>query len=110
MKRVIFALSSISLSLALTGCADLQNQAGSYLPGASSQQPQAVAMEGGQQVQYIPGTGTGRTANTSYQANTSNGQSGESSFVGDMMKSATDTLKSEASSTVRSTVRGMFSR
>ena len=109
MKRVIFALSSITFSLALTGCADLQNQASGYLPGASSQ-PQAVAMEGGQQVQYIPGTGTGRTANTSYQANTSNGQSGESSFVGDMMKSATDTLKSEASSTVRSTVRGMFSR
>ena len=95
------------MSLALTGCADLQSQASGYLPGASSQ-TQAVVMEGGQQVQYIPGTG--RTANTSYQANTSNGQSGESSFVGDMMKSATDTLKSEASSTVRSTVRGMFSR
>jgi hypothetical protein len=108
MKRANLAFSSIVLSLALGGCADLQSQAGSYLPGASSQQPQAVAMEGGQQVQYIPGTG--KTANTSYQANNTGSQNGESSFVGDMMKSATDTLKSEASSTVRSTVRGMFSR
>lgn len=107
MKTLTFAVVVSSLALALTGCADLQNQAQGFMPGTQQQGSQVAQYEGGQQVQYIKGTG--QSANTSYQANNA-GSGQESSFMGDMVKSATDTLKSEASSTVRSTVRGMFSR
>lgn len=112
MKRAI-SFAAVAIVMSLTGCADMQKQASGYLPGSSSQQPAQVAVEGGQPVQYIPGTGTGKSvtttrAGTSYQASTSNGE--ESSFMGDMVKSATDSLKSEATSGVRSTVRGLFSR
>lgn len=106
MKTTLTALIASSLALALTGCADLAQQANGYLPGAQNT-PQVAQYEGGQQVQYIKGNA--QPANTSYQANNTSNQQ-ESSFMGDMVKSATDTLKSEASSTVRSTVRGMFSR
>lgn len=76
------------------------------MPGTQQQGTQVAQYEGGQPVQYIQGTAKPAT---SYQANNTT-QQGESSFMGDMVKSATDSLKSEASSTVRSTVRGMFSR
>lgn len=105
MKTTLTALIASSLALALTGCADLAQQANGYLPGAQNT-PQVAQYEGGQPVQYIQGTAKPAT---SYQANNTSNQQ-ESSFMGDMVKSATDTLKSEASSTVRSTVRGMFSR
>lgn len=106
MKTLTFAVVVSSLALALTGCADLQNQAQGFMPGTQAQGTQVAQYEGGQPVQYIQGTAKSAT---SYQANNST-QQGESSFMSDMVKSATDTLKSEASSTVRSSVRGMFSR
>ena len=106
MKRAI-SFVAITLSLSLSGCADLQNQASGYLPGATSQPAAStVAMEGGQKVQYIPGTGQNSVATNSG----TNQNEEESSFLGDMVKSATDSVKSEATSGVRSAVRGMFSR
>ncbi|WP_122286855.1 hypothetical protein [Pseudomonas syringae group genomosp. 3] len=112
MKRAI-SFAAIITTLSLTGCADLQKQASGYMPGSQPAQPAVASYEGGQQVQFIPGNAknTNTNTNTSYQANNTNasGQQ-ESSFMGDMVKSATDTMKSEASSTVRSTVRGLFSR
>lgn len=113
MKRVISMVCVAGLAVAMVGCADLQKQASGYLPagaGSAQNQPQAVAVEGGQPVQYIPGTGTGKAttrANSSYQANAT---TEEPSFMGDLMKTATDSVKSEAGSTVRSTVRSLFSR
>lgn len=108
MKRAI-SFAAVATILSLTGCADLQKQASSYMPGSQPAQPTTASYEGGQQVQFIPGNAKSTT--TSYQANSTNasGQQ-ETSFMGDMMKSATDSVKSEATSTVRSTVRGLFSR
>ncbi|WP_147463122.1 hypothetical protein [Pseudomonas savastanoi] len=109
MKRSL-SLAAIVVVASLSGCADLQKQASGYLPSSQPSQPQVASYEGGQQVQFIPGNAK---ASTSYQATTNTGTGTgqqESSFMGDMMKSATDTVKSEASSTVRSTVRGLFSR
>lgn len=108
MKRAI-SFAAIITTLSLTGCADLQQQASAYMPGSQQAQPAVASYEGGQQVQFIPGNA--RSTATSYQANNTNasGQQ-DSSFMGDMVKSATDTMKSEASSTVRSSVRGLFSR
>lgn len=107
MKRAI-SFAATTLTLSLSGCADLQNQASSYMPGASTQPAaRTVAMEGGQKVQYIPGTGQNSVATTN---NGTSQNSEESSFLGDMVKSATDSVKSEATSGVRSAVRGMFSR
>ena len=102
MKRAI-SFAAITLTLSLSGCADMQKQASAYMPGATSQ---PVAMEGGQKVQYIPGTGQNNVATNSG----TNQNTEESSFLGDMVKSATDSVKSEATSGVRSAVRGMFSR
>ncbi|MBJ2280180.1 hypothetical protein JFT58_18035 [Pseudomonas sp. MF6767] len=108
MKRAISFAATLTI-LSLTGCADLQQQASGYMPGSQPAQPTVASYEGGQQVQFIPGNA--KTTNTSYQAaNTNASGQQESSFMGDMVKSATDTMKSEASSTVRSTVRGLFSR
>ena len=85
----------------------MQKQASAYMPGATSQPAAStVAMEGGQKVQYIPGTGQNSVATNSG----TNQNEEESSFLGDMVKSATDSVKSEATSGVRSAVRGMFSR
>ena len=107
MKRSL-SLAAITVILSLTGCADMQKQASAYIPGATSQPAAStVAMEGGQKVQYIPGTGQNSVATTN--SGTSQ-NSEESSFLGDMVKSATDSVKSEATSGVRSAVRGMFSR
>ncbi|RMO65451.1 hypothetical protein ALQ37_200228 [Pseudomonas syringae pv. aptata] len=109
MKRAV-SFAVVATILTLTGCADLQKQAGAYMPGSQPAQPTTASYEGGQQVQFIPGNA--KATNTSYQANntsTANGQQ-DSSFIGDMMKTATDSVKSEAGSTVRSTVRGLFSR
>ena len=106
MKRAI-SFAAITLSLSLSGCADMQKQASAYMPGASTQPAAStVAMEGGQKVQYIPGTGQNSVATNSG----TNQNEEESSFLGDMVKSATDSVKSEATSGVRSAVRGMFSR
>ena len=106
MKRAI-SFAAITLTLSLSGCADMQKQASAYMPGATSQPAAStVAMEGGQKVQYIPGTGQNSVATNS---GTSQNEE-ESSFLGDMVKSATDSVKSEATSGVRSAVRGMFSR
>ncbi|ARA80353.1 MULTISPECIES: hypothetical protein [Pseudomonas syringae group] len=108
MKRA-FSFAAIVTTLSLTGCADLQQQASSYMPGSQPAQPTTAGYEGGQQVQFIPGNA--KTSTTSYQANNTNasGQQ-DSSFMGDMMKTATDSVKSEAGSSVRSVVRGLFSR
>lgn len=107
MKRAI-SFVAITLSLSLSGCADMQKQASAYMPGASTQPAAStVAMEGGQKVQYIPGTGQNSVATTNSGTNQN---TEESSFLGDMVKSATDSVKSEATSSVRSAVRGMFSR
>ncbi|MEN4750766.1 hypothetical protein ABEH28_13465 [Pseudomonas sp. Ps21-P2] len=109
MKRSL-SLAVIVAVASLSGCADLQKQASGYMPGSQPTQPTTASYEGGQQVQFIPGNA--KATNTSYQANntgTANGQQ-DSSFIGDMMKTATDSVKSEAGSTVRSTVRGLFSR
>ena len=106
MKRAI-SFAAITLTLSLSGCADMQKQASAYMPGATSQPAAStVAMEGGQKVQYIPGTGQNSVATNSG----TNQNTEESSFLGDMVKSATDSVKSEATSGVRSAVRGMFSR
>ena len=106
MKRAI-SFAAITLTLILSGCADMQKQASAYMPGATSQPAAStVAMEGGQKVQYIPGTGQNNVATNSG----TNQNTEESSFLGDMVKSATDSVKSEATSGVRSAVRGMFSR
>lgn len=106
MKRAI-SFAAITLTLSLSGCADMQKQASAYMPGATSQPAAStVAMEGGQKVQYIPGTGQNSVATN---AGTNQNEE-ESSFLGDMVKSATDSVKSEATSGVRSAVRGMFSR
>ena len=108
MKRAISFAATLTI-LSLTGCADLQQQASGYMPSSQPAQANQVAYEGGQPVQFIPGNA--KTSTTSYQANNSGStNTQESSFMGDMVKSATDTMKSEASSTVRSTVRGLFSR
>ncbi|MFI3044516.1 hypothetical protein [Pseudomonas coronafaciens] len=109
MKRSL-SLAAVVVVATLSGCADLQKQASGYMPGSQPAQVNQVGYEGGQQVQFIPGNA--KATNTSYQANntsTANGQQ-DSSFIGDMMKTATDSVKSEAGSTVRSTVRGLFSR
>ena len=110
MKRSL-SIAAIVVVASLSGCADLQKQASGYLPSSQPAQPAVSSYEGGQQVQFIPGNAK---TSTSYQANNTTTTNGtgqqESSFMGDMMKSATDTMKSEASSTVRSTVRGLFSR
>ena len=107
MKRSL-SLAAITVILSLTGCADMQKQASAYIPGATSQPAAStVAMEGGQKVQYIPGTGQNSVATTNSGTNQN---TEESSFLGDMVKSATDSVKSEATSSVRSAVRGMFSR
>jgi len=107
MKRSL-SLAAITVILSLTGCADMQKQASAYIPGATSQPAAStVAMEGGQKVQYIPGTGQNSVATTNSGTNQN---TEESSFLGDIMKSATDSVKSEATSGVRSAVRGMFSR
>lgn len=108
MKRLL-SLAAIVVVASLSGCADLQKQASGYMPGSQPAQPAVTSYEGGQQVQFIPGNAK---ASSSYQANntsTTNGQQ-DSSFVGDMMKTATDSVKSEAGSSVRSAVRGLFSR
>ena len=106
MKRAI-SFAAITLILSLSGCADMQKQASAYMPGATSQPAaSSVAMEGGQKVQYIPGTGQNSVATNSG----TNQNTEESSFLGDIVKSATDSVKSEATSGVRSAVRGMFSR
>ena len=106
MQRAI-SFAAITLTLSLSGCADMQKQASAYMPGATSQPAAStVAMEGGQKVQYIPGTGQNSVATNSG----TNQNEEESSFLGDMVKSATDSVKSEATSGVRSAVRGMFSR
>lgn len=107
MKRSL-SLAAITVILSLTGCADMQKQASAYIPGATSQPAAStVAMEGGQKVQYIPGTGQNSVATTNSGTNQN---TEESSFLGDIVKSATDSVKSEATSGVRSAVRGMFSR
>lgn len=106
MKRSL-SIAAIVVVASLSGCADLQKQASGYLPSSQPSQPAVSSYEGGQQVQFIPGNAK---TSTSYQANNAGASQQDSSFVGDMMKTATDSVKSEASSTVRSTVRGLFSR
>ncbi|WP_044423330.1 hypothetical protein [Pseudomonas syringae group genomosp. 3] len=95
MKRAI-SFAAIITTLSLTGCADLQHQASAYMPGSQPAQPAVPSYEAGQQVQFI--SGNAKPPATSYQANKTNasGQQ-DSSFMGDMVKSATDTMKSEAS-------------
>ncbi|KTB91559.1 hypothetical protein AO073_01415 [Pseudomonas syringae ICMP 11293] len=107
MKRSLSLFAVVSI-LSLTGCADLQQQASAYMPGSQPAQATTAGYEGGQQVQFIPGNA--KATNTSYQANNAGGTQQDSGFMGDMMKTATDSVKSEAGSSVRSAVRGLFSR
>lgn len=103
MKQTVMTLLTAVGLVTLGGCAELQQQAGAFLP-QQNQPQQAVATEGGQQVQTL-GTAQsnqGTTQNTVAQEG--------SSMVSDMTKEATSTLKNEVSSSIRSAIRGAFSR
>lgn len=102
MKQVVMAVSVGLGLLALTGCAELQQQGGGFL--SQQNQPQQVAMEGGQPVQTL---GSSRSQGSSVRGST---DQGESSFVSDMAKEATGTLKNEVSSSIRSAIRGALGR
>lgn len=104
MKRAT-CLAAMAMTLALTGCAELQ-QASGLVPASQPQaQPQAMANQGTQQVQPA---NTAVTTQAPANNQVAAASAEESSFVGDMVKAAGDTVKSEASSTVRSTIRGIF--
>lgn len=102
MKQVVMALVVGFGVASMTGCADMQQQAGSFL-GQSNQAPQA-AVEGGQPVQTLGG-------GQSNQGTVQNAVAQEgSSMASDMAKEAASTMKDEVSSSIKSAIRGVFSR
>ncbi|MQU54005.1 hypothetical protein [Pseudomonas sp. FSL R10-1339] len=86
-QRVMSVLLGLGV-VGLTGCAELQQQAGSLLP---------------QQNQSNAGSVTSTTG-TAQQTDADEG----SSFLEDMVKEASNTAKSQVSSSIRSTIRGAF--
>lgn len=96
MKQAVMALVLGCGVAGISGCAEMQQQAGSLL--GQPAQPQQVAMEGGQAVQTLGGVQSSAVA-----------QEG-SSMASDMTKEAASTLKNEVSSSIRSAIRGAFSR
>ncbi|WP_065946907.1 hypothetical protein [Pseudomonas sp. 1 R 17] len=100
MKQAVMAVVLGFGVAGMTGCAELQQQAGAFLP----QQQQAVGTEGGQTVKTLgaPQSNQGSAQNTVAQEG--------SSVVSDMTKEASSTLKNEVSSSIRSAIRGAFSR
>lgn len=102
MKQAVMALVLGCGVAGVTGCAEMQQQAGSLL--GQPAQPQQVAMEGGQPVQTLGG-------GQSSQGTVQNAVAQEgSSMASDMTKEAASTLKNEVSSSIRSAIRGAFSR
>lgn len=98
MKQAVMA-AVLGFSIAgMTGCAELQQQAGAFLP------QQQVGTEGGQPVQTL---GVGHTSQGS--GKNAVAQEGPSA-VSDVTKEATSTLKNEVSSSIRSVIRGAFNR
>lgn len=100
MKQAVMAVAlGIGVS-GMVGCAELQQQAGAFLP----QQQQALSTEGGQTVKTlgVPQSNQGPAQNTVAQEG--------SSVVSDMTKEASSTLQNEVSSSIRSAIRGAFSR
>lgn len=100
MKQVVMTLMLGCGVAGMTGCAEMQQQAGSLL--GQPAQPQQIAMEGGQPVQSLGGQ--------SNQATQSGVAQEGSSMAADMAKEAASTVKSEVSSSIRSAIRGAFSR
>lgn len=106
MKQLLIALPASALMI-LTGCAEVQHATQGFYP-SQPQGTQQASYEGGQSVQYIPPSQNSQTNQQRYE--TQNQVQQDSSFIGDLIKSATDSVKSEASGTIRSGVRGMFNR
>lgn len=102
MKQAVMALVLGCGVAGMTGCAEIQQQAGSFL--GQPDQAQQVAVEGGQAVQTL---GAGQSNQGTVQ--TAVAQEG-SSMASDMAKEAASTVKSEVSSSIRSAIRGAFSR
>lgn len=100
MKQVVMAVALGVGIVGVTGCAELQQQAGVLFP----QQQQSVQTEGGQPVQAL---GASQSNQGSVQKTVV--QEG-SSVVSDVTKEAAGTLKNEVSSSIRSAIRGAFSR
>ncbi|MBW9242143.1 hypothetical protein [Pseudomonas paracarnis] len=88
MKQIVMSVLLGLGVVGMTGCAELQQQAGSLLP----QQNQSNAS-------------VTSTTGTAQQTVADEG----SSFLGDMVKEASNTAKSQVSSSIRSTIRGAFS-
>ena len=102
MKQAVMALVLGCGVAGINGCAEMQQQAGSLM--AQPAQPQQIAMEGGQPVQTLGGS-------QSSQGTVQNAVAQEgSSMASDMTKEAASTLKNEVSSSIRSAIRGAFSR
>lgn len=101
MKQAVMALALGYGVAGMTGCAELQQQAGSFLP---QQEQQQTGTEGGQPVQTL-----GVAQNNQASSQNAVAQEG-SSVVSDVTKEATSTLKNEVSSSIRSAIRGAFSR
>ncbi|MFL1500580.1 hypothetical protein ACI77N_05120 [Pseudomonas sp. S191] len=101
MKQVVTVLVVGASVVLMAGCAEIQRQAGAFLPQQDRQQ---IGTEGGQPVQTL---GTGH----SNQGSAQNAVAQEgSSVVSDVTKEAAGTLKNEVSSSIRSAIRGAFSR
>lgn len=99
MKQIAMVVALGLGIVGITGCAELQQQVGTFLP-----QQQQSGTEGGQAVQTL---GAGR----SNQGSAQNAVAQEgSSVVSDVTKEAAGTLKNEVSSSIRSAIRGAFSR
>ncbi|WP_339414746.1 hypothetical protein [Pseudomonas sp. RL_105y_Pfl1_103] len=102
MKQAVMTVAVLGFSmLGLTGCAELQKQAGAFLPQQSQQQ---TAVEGGQPVQTLGTSQSNPGAPRNAVAQE------DSSIMSDMTKEATSTLKNEVGSSIRSAIRGVFSR
>ncbi|WP_141537445.1 hypothetical protein [Pseudomonas lurida] len=99
VKAVLIGLGVV----AVAGCAELQQQAGAFLP--QQNQPQQNSLEGGQQVKTIGGTGGAASSGSIQQGVADEG----SSLVGDLVKEAGSTAKSQISGSIRSAIRGAFS-
>lgn len=87
MKQTVMSVLLGLGVVGMTGCAELQQQAGSLLP--QNQSNASVTSTTGTAQQTVADEG--------------------SSFLGDKVKEASNTAKSQVSSSIRSTIRGAFS-
>lgn len=89
MKQTVMSVLLGLGVVGMTGCAELQQQAGSLLPQQNQSNAGSVPSTTGTAQQTVADEG--------------------SSFLGEMVKEASSTAKSQVSSSIRSTIRGAFS-